>query len=74
MIKTIASGFAATTSPTSASNVVEQVLTAAGVEIKGTKIYDPKATTCDAEVGEVVAANPDAIVLITFDEGSRILR
>ena len=28
----------------------------------------------DTEVGEVVAADPDAIVLISFDEGSRILR
>lgn len=54
--------------------VVEEVLTAAGVKVLGKKIYDPKATTFDAEVGEVVAANPDAIVLITFDEGSRILR
>ncbi len=59
---------------TGLANVVEAVLTSAGVEIKGKKIYDPKATTFDAEVGEVVAANPDAIVLITFDEGSRILR
>ena len=59
---------------TGLANVVEEVLTAAGVEVKGKKIYDPKATTFDAEVGEVVAANPDAIVLITFDEGSRILR
>jgi branched-chain amino acid transport system substrate-binding protein len=37
-------------------------------------IYDPKATSFDAEVGDIVAADPDAIVLITFDEGSRILR
>jgi ABC-type branched-subunit amino acid transport system substrate-binding protein len=59
---------------TGLANVVEAVLTAAGIEVKGKKIYDPKATTFDAEVGEVVAANPDAIVLITFDEGSRILR
>ena len=59
---------------TGLATVVEEVLTAAGVKIAGKKIYDPKATTFDAEVGEVVAANPDAIVLITFDEGSRILR
>lgn len=59
---------------TGLANVIEEVLTAAGIEIKGKKIYDPKATTFDAEVGEIVAANPDAIVLITFDEGSRILR
>jgi ABC-type branched-subunit amino acid transport system substrate-binding protein len=49
-------------------------LEAAGVTVLGTKIYDPAAATFDAEVGEVVAANPDAIMLVTFDEGSRILR
>jgi len=49
-------------------------LEAAGVTVVGTKIYDPKATTFDAEVGEIKAANPDAIMLVTFDEGSRILR
>ena len=49
-------------------------LEAAGVKVVGTKIYDPKATTFDAEVGEIKAANPDAIMLVTFDEGSRILR
>ena len=59
---------------TSLANVVEAVLTASGVTVLGKKIYDPAATTFDAEVGEVVAANPDAVVLITFDEGSRILR
>lgn len=59
---------------TSLATVVEEVLTASGVTVLGTKIYDPAATTFDAEVGEIVAANPDAIVLITFDEGSRILR
>jgi ABC-type branched-subunit amino acid transport system substrate-binding protein len=59
---------------TSLATVIETVLKASGVEVLGTKIYDPAAATFDAEVGEVVAANPDAIVLITFDEGSRILR
>lgn len=59
---------------TSLANAVEEVLTASGVTVLGKKIYDPAATTFDAEVGEIVAANPDAIVLITFDEGSRILR
>ena len=59
---------------TSLATVVGEVLAASGVTVLGTKIYDPAATTFDAEVGEIVAANPDAIVLITFDEGSRILR
>jgi len=59
---------------TSLADTVEEVLIASGVKVLGKKIYDPAATTFDAEVGEIVAANPDAIVLITFDEGSRILR
>ena len=59
---------------TSLADVIASALTAAGVEVLGTKIYDPKATSFDAEVDEVVAADPDAIILITFDEGSRILK
>ena len=54
--------------------VVKDVLEAAGVEVKGVKAYDPTAASFDAEVGEVVAADADAVVLISFDEGSRILR
>ena len=54
--------------------VVNDVLTASGVEVLGVKAYDPAASGFDSEVGEVVAADPDAIVLISFDEGSRILR
>ncbi|MEI8392625.1 MAG: ABC transporter substrate-binding protein [Actinomycetes bacterium] len=54
--------------------VVKAVLEAAGVKVLGTKAYDPAAASFDAEVGEVVTADPDAIVLISFDEGSRILR
>lgn len=54
--------------------VVKSVLEAAGVEVKGLKAYDPAAASFDAEVAELVAADPDAIVLVSFDEGSRILR
>lgn len=59
---------------TSLLDVVEAALTAGGVEVLGTKIYDPAAAGFDAEVDEIVAADPDAIILITFDEGSRILK
>ena len=55
-------------------DVVETVLTDAGVEVLGHIAYDPTAASYDAEVGEVVAADPDAVVLISFDEGSKILR
>jgi len=54
--------------------VVKSVLEAAGVEVKGVKAYDPAAASFDAEVAEVAAADPDGVVLISFDEGSRILR
>jgi len=44
-----------------------------GGEILTENIYDPKAENFDAEVAEVVAANPDAVVIIGFDETSKIL-
>jgi branched-chain amino acid transport system substrate-binding protein len=56
------------------ANVVASVLTDAGVEVLGQKAYDPTAASYDAEIGDIVAADPDAVVAITFDEGSRILR
>ena len=56
------------------SDTVESVLTDAGVEVLGHIAYDPTAASFDAEVAEVVAADPDAVVAITFDEGSKILR
>jgi ABC-type branched-subunit amino acid transport system substrate-binding protein len=56
------------------AGVINDVLTASGVNVLGVKAYDPAAATFDAEVAEVVAADPDGVVLISFDEGSRILR
>jgi ABC-type branched-subunit amino acid transport system substrate-binding protein len=56
------------------AEVVAAVLEESGVTVLGQKAYDPTAASFDAEVDEVVAADPDAIILISFDEGSRILR
>ncbi len=56
------------------ADVVAAVLEASGVTVLGQKAYDPTAASFDAEVDEIVAADPDAIILISFDEGSRILR
>lgn len=56
------------------ANAIAAVLDGGSVEVLGQKAYDPAATTFDAEIAEIVAADPDAIVLITFEEGSRILR
>jgi len=50
-----------------------KALTDAGAKVVVTKIYDEKAQTFDAEVNDVKAADPDAIVVIGFDESSRIL-
>ena len=44
-----------------------------GVEVVATEIYDPAAQTFDTEVGEMVSADPEAIVVIGFEESSRIL-
>ncbi len=56
------------------ANVIEEQLTAAGVEVLGKVIYDPQAPSFDAEVNQMVSEDPDAVVLITFEEGSRILQ
>ena len=44
-----------------------------GVQVVAEKVYDEKAQTFDAEVDEIAAADPDAILVIGFDESSRIL-
>src|SRR5690606_27213168 len=59
---------------TGLADVAEESLNASGVEVVGKEIYDPKAASYDSEVGAIVDADPDAVLLITFNEGSRILR
>lgn len=44
-----------------------------GVEVVDTVIYAEDAQTFDAEVAAVIAAGPDAVLLIAFDEASKIL-
>jgi ABC-type branched-subunit amino acid transport system substrate-binding protein len=44
-----------------------------GAEVVESVVYDPAAQTFDAEVGQIVTADPEAIVVIGFDESSRIL-
>lgn len=53
---------------------VGDVISGGGVEVLDTVIYDPKATSFSSEIQAVKDAQPDAIILISFDEGSRILR
>jgi branched-chain amino acid transport system substrate-binding protein len=45
-----------------------------GGEVVERIVYDPAATSFDSEVGQLAAANADAIILIGFNESSRILR
>jgi ABC-type branched-subunit amino acid transport system substrate-binding protein len=52
---------------------LEKALADAGVKVVEKKIYDEKATSFDAEVGALKAAKPDAVVVIGFEESSKIL-
>ena len=45
-----------------------------GGEVVYQQSYDPAATSFDSEVDEIVAADPDAILVIGFNESSKILR
>jgi branched-chain amino acid transport system substrate-binding protein len=52
---------------------VEDSFTEQGGEVVDTIIYDPTAQNYDAEVTDIAAAEPDAIIVIGFDESARIL-
>lgn len=55
------------------ANAFEQNFTAAGGSVTDKIIYDPKAASFEAEVGQIKASNPEAVVLIGFDESKKIL-
>lgn len=59
---------------TGLAEVVQATLEAAGITVSVVKIYEPDAGTFDAEVNEIVGAAPDAVVVIGFEESSKILR
>ncbi len=44
-----------------------------GGQVAAEEVYDPKAADFSAEVGKIKAANPDAIVMIGFDETKKIV-
>ncbi len=52
---------------------LEKSFTASGGKIVEKIVYDPKAQTFDSEVDRIKAKNPAGIVIIGFDETSRIL-
>ena len=51
----------------------EKSVDGGGGEVVETVIYDPKAANFAAEVAKIKAADPDAIVLIGFDETKKII-
>ncbi|NLC97795.1 MAG: ABC transporter substrate-binding protein [Actinomycetales bacterium] len=52
---------------------VEKGLKDAGSKIAVTTFYGEKAKNFDTEIGKVAAAKPDALVLIAFDETTKII-
>ena len=52
----------------------ERALKAAGADIAASIIYDPQQSSFDAEVQQLVAAKPQAIIVIGYDERGKILR
>jgi ABC-type branched-subunit amino acid transport system substrate-binding protein len=49
------------------------VLEDSGAEVTDQIVYDPQAQNFDAEIQQLASSDPDAIVVIGFDESSRIL-
>lgn len=45
-----------------------------GAQVVEQVFYEPNAPTFDVEVGQAVDAEPDAVVVVAFDEGTRILQ
>lgn len=56
-----------------AENVEKGITDGGGEVVPKPIIYDPKAANYAAEVGQVKAADPDAIVVIGFDETKKII-
>jgi branched-chain amino acid transport system substrate-binding protein len=53
---------------------VEKAVTAAQGEVVEKVIYDPKAAEFTAEVSKIKAADPDAVVLIGFEESAKVIQ
>lgn len=58
---------------TGLARYVTEAFEAAGGEVVAQPTYNTGDTSFDAQISEVLAADPDAIALITFDEVSTIL-
>lgn len=56
------------------ADVTENALVEAGADVAEKIIYDPEAATFDSEVEQATGADPDAIIIIGFDESAQILQ
>jgi ABC-type branched-subunit amino acid transport system substrate-binding protein len=59
---------------TGLAEAVEQTINGANGEVVEKVIYDPKAAEYTAEVSKVKGADPEAIVVIGFDESAKIIQ
>jgi ABC-type branched-subunit amino acid transport system substrate-binding protein len=58
---------------TGLADAIQDNFETSGGEVVERVEYDPQASSFDAEVQRIVDADPDAVALVTFEEGSRIL-
>jgi ABC-type branched-subunit amino acid transport system substrate-binding protein len=55
------------------ANNVEKFFTESGGTVVSKKLYDPNAANYTAEIADIAAQDPDAIVVIAFDETKKII-
>jgi branched-chain amino acid transport system substrate-binding protein len=55
------------------ANFITESFEGSGGQVTETIIYDPAAQNYDAEVQQMAAADPEAVVVIGFDESARII-
>ncbi|MDQ3707826.1 MAG: ABC transporter substrate-binding protein [Actinomycetota bacterium] len=55
------------------ANFITESFEASGGQVVETIIYDPAAQNYDAEVQQMASADPEAVVVIGFDESARII-
>lgn len=56
------------------ANATAEALTEGGAEVVLNEIYDPNAITFDAEADAAASSEPDAVVIIPFEEGKQLMQ
>lgn len=59
---------------TGLADVAEEAITGANGEVVEKIIYDPKAAEYSAEVSQLKAAGPEAVILIGFEESAKVIQ